>query len=32
MVAVSAYFKYQQKQYKYNKYWQQIKVEPNLDL
>ncbi len=32
MVAVSAYFKYQQKPYKYKNYWQKIKVEPNLDL
>ncbi|MBD3359274.1 MAG: tRNA (adenosine(37)-N6)-threonylcarbamoyltransferase complex transferase subunit TsaD [Candidatus Buchananbacteria bacterium] len=32
MVAVGAYFKYQQNPYKYKNYWKKIKVEPNLEL
>lgn len=32
MVAITAYFDYQDKPYKYKNYWQKIKVDPNLEL
>lgn len=32
MVAVAAYYQYQDKPYRYRNYWRKIKVDPNLEL